>query len=97
MPMPRRSVRPDQKHTEADRPGYHDPFAGIGGAAPAQSALTLRLVLAVAGLVFAMAGIVTFLLVDAPAWVLVLFALVAVTALVDIVVVARRKLHGESG
>ena len=87
--MPRRSVQPDQKHTEADRPGYHDPFAGIGGAAPAQSALTLRLVLAVAGLVFAVAGVVTFLLV--------LFALVAVTALVDIVVVARRKLHGESG
>ena len=95
--MPRRSVRPDQQHTEADRPGYHDPFAGIGGAARAQSALTLRLVLAVAGLIFALAGVVAFVLVDARAWVLALFALVAVTALVDIVVVAHRKLHGESG
>ena len=32
-------------------PGYHDPTAGIGGAAPATSALTLRLWLALFGLV----------------------------------------------
>ena len=98
--MPPRSVprdRPDQQHTGPDRPGYHDPLAGIGGAAPAQSALTLRLVLAVIGLVFAVAGIVAFLVVEAPAWVLVLFALVAGTAIVDIVVVARRKHRGEPG
>jgi len=32
------------------RPGHRDPLAGIGGAAPARSALTLRLVLALLGL-----------------------------------------------
>lgn len=31
------------------RPGYHDPTHGIGGAPPARSALTLRLVLAAVG------------------------------------------------
>jgi hypothetical protein len=31
--------------------GYHDPLAGFGGAPPALSALTLRLVLAIFGLV----------------------------------------------
>jgi polynucleotide 5'-kinase involved in rRNA processing len=98
--MPRRSVprgHLDEQRTRRDRPGYHDPLAGIGGAAPAQSALTLRLVLAVAGLVFAVAGVVAFVIVEAPGWVLGLFALVAVTAVVDIVVVARRKQRGESG
>jgi polynucleotide 5'-kinase involved in rRNA processing len=54
-------------------------------------------VLAVAGLVFAVAGVVAFVIVEAPGWVLGLFALVAVTAVVDIVVVARRKQRGESG
>src|SRR4051812_8538916 len=35
----------------AGLPDHHDPTAGIGGAAPARSALTLRLVLAAFGLV----------------------------------------------
>lgn len=98
--MPWRSTRRDRPADQSggtDRPGFHDPLAGVGGAAPAQSALTLRLVLAVVGLVFAVAGVVAFALVDAPSWLVILFALVAVTAVVDIFVVARRKLRGESG
>ena len=83
-----------EKH---DRPGYHDPLAEIGGAAPAQSALTLRLFLAIVGLLFATFGVVAFLLIKAPIWVVVLFALVGLTAIVDIIVVARRKLRGERG
>ena len=35
---------------ERGLPGYHDPTAGFGGAAPARSALTLRAVLAGFGL-----------------------------------------------
>lgn len=83
--------------TKHDRPGYHDPLAEIGGAAPAQSALTLRLFLAVVGLLFSVFGVVAFLFIKAPIWVVVLFALVGFTALVDIIVVTRRKLRGERG
>ena len=39
-------------------PGYRDRLAGFGGASPAQSALTVRLVLAVFGLVVCGGGAV---------------------------------------
>jgi membrane protein implicated in regulation of membrane protease activity len=78
-------------------PDHHDPTAGLGGAAPAQSALTLRLVLAAFGLVVCVAGGVLFLVLDLPvAFAVVLFVLAAV-ALVDLVVVIRRKRRGEPG
>jgi hypothetical protein len=78
-------------------PDHHDPTAGIGGAAPAQSALTLRLVLALFGLVVCVAGGILFLAVDAPvAFAVVLFALAAIAA-VDLVVIVRRKRRGEPG
>jgi hypothetical protein len=77
-------------------PDHHDPTAGIGGAAPAQSALTLRAVLAVFGLVlcsgaawFAFAAYLPIV-----GWVA---AAVAVVALVDLVVVLNRKRRGEPG
>lgn len=98
MPRRRDSRQPsDPRIPPRDRPGYHDPLAGIGGAAPAQSALTLRLVLAAVGLLFAVAGVVVFVIVEAPTWAVALLVLVALTAVVDIVVVTRRKLRGESG
>jgi Family of unknown function (DUF6343) len=78
-------------------PDYHDPTAGFGGAPPAQSALTLRLVLAAFGLAVCVAGGIVLLVAGAPVWIaVVLFALAAV-ALVDLVVVARRKIRGEPG
>jgi membrane protein implicated in regulation of membrane protease activity len=78
-------------------PDHHDPTAGIGGAAPAQSALTLRLVLAAFGLVVCVAGGILFLVLDRPiAFAVVLFLLAAI-ALVDLVVVVRRKRRGEPG
>jgi membrane protein implicated in regulation of membrane protease activity len=94
------SDRPGRR-TRADHarglPDHHDPTAGIGGAPPAQSALTLRLVLAVFGLLVCVAGGIVVLAAGAPLWfAVVLFALAAV-ALVDLVVVARRKLRGEPG
>lgn len=79
------------------RENYHDPTAGIGGAPPAQSALTLRLVLASWGfLLCAAAAAVLLVVVNAPAPAAVA-AFLAAVALVDIFVVARRKRHGEPG
>jgi Flp pilus assembly protein TadB len=78
-------------------PGHHDPTAGVGGAAPAQSALTLRLVLATFGLLVCVAGGIAFLAAGAPVWVAVALFVLAAVAVVDLVVVARRKARGEPG
>lgn len=81
---------------EQGLPDYHDPLAGVGGAPPAQSALTLRLILAGFGLIAGVAGAIVFLFLG-PIWFGVLFAVVALTALIDIIVVGRRKARGEPG
>lgn len=78
-------------------PDHHDPTAGIGGARPAQSALTLRLVLAGFGLVVCVAGGIAVLAAGAPVWFAVVLFVLAAVALVDIVVVTRRKRRGEPG
>ena len=70
-------------------PDHHDPTAGLGGAPPAQSALTLRLVLAAFGLVVCIGGGILWLTAGLPVW--------AAVAAVDLVVVARRKRRGEPG
>ncbi len=75
--------------------GYHDPFAGIGGAAPARSALTLRIVLATFGLVVCATGAVALLVADAPTAFVAIAAVFALVALVDLGVVIRRKLNSE--
>jgi Family of unknown function (DUF6343) len=76
---------------------YHDPSAGIGGAPPAASALTLRLWLAAAALVACLAGIVLTIVISGPVWLVVVLALVAVTTIVDLVVIERRKRSEEAG
>jgi Family of unknown function (DUF6343) len=92
-------MEPEERRREGYERGlddYHDLTAGFGGAAPARSALTLRAVLATFGLVFcAGAAWISF----AAGWSLVagLLVLVAVIALVDLVVVLRRKRRGEPG
>ena len=78
-------------------PGYHDPTAGIGGAAPARSALTLRLWLAVFGLASCTAIAIWLAVLRAPTALVVVSALLAVVALVDIGVIVRRKRRGEPG
>jgi hypothetical protein len=83
--------------TPHGRPGHHDPFAGIGGAAPAQSALSLRLALAVFGLVVCAALAVASVVLDAPDYLAWVLGALAVVALVDLVVVVRRKRSGEPG
>ena len=89
--------RRSREEYERGLPDYHDPTAGFGGAAPAQSALTLRLILAAFGLVICVAGGVILLAAGVPVWVAVLFFLFAAVALVDLVVVIRRKARGEPG
>lgn len=79
------------------REGYHDPFAGIGGAAPARSALTLRIVLATFGFLTCTAGAVALWLANTPPAFPLTAALFALVALVDLAVVIRRKLRGEPG
>jgi Family of unknown function (DUF6343) len=77
-------------------PDYHDPTAGFGGAPPAQSALTLRLVLAAFGLVFC-AGAAVLAAIIPIIWLAIVLGVLAVIALIDLVVVARRKARGEPG
>jgi hypothetical protein len=94
--------RPGQESAPNERyrrglPGYHDPTAGIGGAPPALSALTLRLSLAVFGL-FVCTGLAIWLYVmDVPIGFVVALVMLAVAGVIDIVVVVRRKRRGEPG
>ncbi len=91
-PQPRRQ----RKDYERGLPGYHDPTAGFGGAAPARSALTLRAWLAGFGLIASLvgAGLAIYLGVPWFAW---LMAAVALVAAVDLAWVLRRKARGEPG
>ena len=82
---------------ERGLPDYHDPTAGFAGAPPARSALTLRLVLAIFGLIVCLAGGLGWLATDLPAWPAVALLVLGVVALVDIVVIVRRKARGEPG
>jgi hypothetical protein len=88
--------RPSRAEYEHGLPGYHDPTAGIGGSAPARSALTLRAVLAVFGLVFAGGAAWLGFAAAMPVlgWVMVV---VAVIALADLLWVLYRKRRGEPG
>jgi hypothetical protein len=86
-----------RKDYEQGLPDYHDPTAGFAGAPPARSALTLRLVLAVFGLVVCTAGGIGFLAAGMPVWAAIVLFVLAGIALVDIGVIARRKARGEPG
>lgn len=87
---------PEKRHGKG-RPGYHDPTAGIGGAAPAHSALTLRLVLALFGLLTCTALAVWLYMIEGPIAFIVVLAGLAAVAGVDLGVVVRRKRRGEPG
>ena len=79
------------------RPDYHDPTAGLGGAAPAQSALTLRLVLAVFGVVVCAAAAVMLSVSGGNVIEVAALVLLGLVAAGDFVVVLRRKRRGEPG
>lgn len=75
---------------------YHDPTAGFGGAPPARSALTLRLLLAIFG--FALAAVVTVLAgLEGITWLMIVATIFAVGAGTNAVWVAHRKYRGEPG
>lgn len=78
-------------------PDHHDPTAGFAGAPPAQSALTLRLVLAAFGLVVCTLGGLGWLATDLPVWPAIVLFFFAAVAVVDLVVIVRRKARGEPG
>lgn len=86
----------DQPDYRGGLDDYHDPTTGIGGAPPARSALTLRLVLAAFGLVFC--GVTAVVAIRADLVVVaIILGILAVVAFIDLVVVARRKARGEPG
>ncbi|HEY6746271.1 MAG TPA: DUF6343 family protein [Mycobacteriales bacterium] len=91
-----RARRRSRSEYERGLEDYHDPTAGLGGAPPARSALTLRAVLATFGLVFCgvAAGLSFAAGLVAIGWVL---AVLAVVALVDLGVILNRKRRGEPG
>jgi hypothetical protein len=78
-------------------PGHHDPTAGIGGAAPAISALTLRLWLAVFGFVICTAFAIWVYLINAPIGFVAVLLTLAAVAVIDLAVILRRKRRGEPG
>jgi hypothetical protein len=82
---------------ERGLPDHHDPTAGFAGAAPARSALTLRLILAVFGLVVCVAGGIVFRAAGLPLWTTVVLFVLAGVAALDLVVIVRRKARGEPG
>ncbi len=93
-----RNRRPRRTREEYERglPGYHDPTAGFGGAAPARSALTLRAVLAAFGFVFC--SVTAALMIAAGLTVLgLVLAVLAAVAVVDLGWVIHRKRRGEPG
>ena len=78
-------------------PGYHDPTAGIGGAAPASSPLTMRLYLALFGLLTCAVLAIWLYAIDAPTGFVVVLVVLAATAVADIAAILRRKRRGEPG
>jgi len=87
----------DEDRYRRGLPDYHDPTAGIGGAPPARSALTFRLVLAIFGIIVGVGLAIWAYAIDAPTALVVIPAVVAVIAVINTIVVARRKLRGEPG
>jgi hypothetical protein len=93
--MPRKQWR--QPSEDLAQEDYHDPTAGFAGAPPARSALTLRLILAIFGLVVCALGAAAFVIIIYQPVFAAALALLAAIAVADIVVVVRRKLRGEPG
>lgn len=94
--QPRPEGRRRREDYERGLPDYHDPTAGFGGAAPAHSALTLRLWLAGFGLLFCGGGAV-FAARAGVMWFAVVLGVLAAVAAVDFGWVAHRKRRGEPG
>lgn len=77
-------------------PDHHDPTAGVGGAPPARSALTLRALLAGFGVLVSVVGAVLAAQAGL-GWFAVLLVVIAVVALADLAWILYRKTRGEPG
>ncbi|TVT20559.1 hypothetical protein FNH05_34435 [Amycolatopsis rhizosphaerae] len=95
MKFPREKPRTREEY-ERGLPGYHDPTSGYGGAAPAYSALTLRLVLSALGFVVCVGGAVLFGYFQMW-WISGILGILAVGAVIDFLWVLHRKQRGEPG
>jgi len=82
---------------QRDLPHHHDSTAGVGAASPARSALTVRLLQAIFGVVALVAFGVYVLVDDLPTWGAIVLFVLAGIALVDSVLIVRRMAHGEAG
>jgi hypothetical protein len=89
----RRRTREEYARGLAD---YHDPLAGIGGAAPTYSALTLRIVMASVAIVLCLAAGALFVILHV-LWGIILLSVLTVICVVDLVWVIHRKRRGEPG
>lgn len=78
-------------------PDHHDPTAGVAGAAPALSALTLRIFLSALGVLCGIGVIVLALTAIQETPLLIGGIALAVLATINLLVVARRKSRGEPG
>lgn len=76
---------------------YHNPTGGIGGAAPAHSALTLRAVLAGFGLLLCAGGAIGLAVTGGGLPYVFGLSVLALIAAVDLLVIFRRKRRGEPG
>lgn len=89
---------PDSKNKfKRGRPDHHDPTAGIAGAPPALSALTLRIVLSSLGLLCGLGVIVVALTAVRETPLLLGGIGLAILAAINLLVVIRRKARGEPG
>ncbi|AIJ20465.1 DUF6343 family protein [Amycolatopsis thermoflava] len=95
MRIPRERPRSREEY-QRGLPDYHDPTAGFGGAAPAYSALTLRIWLAAIGILLAAGAGFLFATIEMW-WVTVLMGLVVVGLVIDLAWVVHRKRRGEPG
>ncbi|WP_199433182.1 DUF6343 family protein [Qaidamihabitans albus] len=95
--MERRHDRPRAREEyERGLPDYHDPTGGFGGAAPAYSALTLRIILSAVAVVLSVGGAVVFA-VAGILWGTALLCVLAVGSAIDLGWVIHRKRRGEPG
>lgn len=92
----RRQRRRTREEYERGLPDYHDPTGGFGGAAPAYSALTLRIVLASIAVVLSIAGAILFA-VFGQLWGVILLGIIAFGSAIDLGWVIHRKRRGEPG
>lgn len=90
------NTKRSREYYERGLPGYHDPTSGYGGAAPAYSALTVRIWLAALSVLLCVGAAILFSRY-AIWWASVLLSVVAAASLVDLAWVVHRKRRGEPG